>query len=84
MLTNKLPYGPLSSGPELLWGRRGREEAELAPSQGSRRGKTRGMDAPKKPKDFIVLSEFSEQVGPVPVVRNRDVVQLFVPVHEDY
>jgi hypothetical protein len=26
------------------------------------------MDAPKKPKDFIVLSEFSEQVGPVPVL----------------
>lgn len=41
------------------------EGAVLTPSH---RYTARAMEAPKKLKDFILLSEFSEQVGPVPVV----------------
>jgi len=30
-----------------------------------------GSKKPKFEKDFIVLSEFSEQVGPIPIVSNN-------------
>ena len=56
------PYGPLGSASELLVDR---DDAALAPSHKS----TRSMETSKKARDFILLSEFSEQVGPVPVVR---------------
>ena len=58
------PYGPLALSSGLL----GRDAVDLI-GQGSRRH-ARGMDAARK--DFIVLSEFSEQVGPDPVVREGD------------
>lgn len=64
------PYGSLGSASSLLGGGglrgEGRENQEpaLAQQHRTRRGGRR-MDVPR---DFIVLSEFSEQVGPVPVV----------------
>ena len=75
-----LPYSPLalSSATERVWGGEGTTEAAPTPIQGPRRAKTRDMDALKKPKDFIVLSEFSEQVGPVPVVRVYSAELLFM------
>lgn len=45
------------------------EEAVLTPSHWlGHRYAARAMEMPKRPRDFILLSEFSEQVGPVPVV----------------
>ena len=67
------PYGSASGA--LLGGGGGgeeeEEEEEVLPAKHGTKRHARGMDTPKGPKDFIVLSEFSEQVGPVPVVRSR-------------
>ena len=44
------------------------EEEEAGPlSSGKRRG-GKPSDLQKRSRDFIIVSEFSEQVGPVPVV----------------
>ena len=42
---------------------------DLERAAGGNRGDYEGvMDAPRRSKDFIMLSEFSEKVGPVPLV----------------
>lgn len=50
------------------------EGAVLTPGH---RYTSRAMEAPKRLRDFILLSEFSEQVGPVPVVSVGNKVSSF-------
>lgn len=66
------PYSPL--GGSGVWSSyqreedREREDEILAHTNKKSRSLKGTMDAARA-KDFIILSEFSEQVGPVPVVR---------------
>ena len=61
------PYGLLGSASSLLQGG-GQRASQGRGDEAQRRGTTRGGREMDPPKDFIILSEFSEQVGPVPVV----------------
>ena len=47
------------------------EEEETGAQSGGRRRGGRGTEPQKRSRDFILVSEFSEHVGPVPVVRGR-------------
>ena len=46
---------------------------------GRRRKDYEAMDPLKRSKDFIMLSEFSEKVGPVPLVRSLLSLEMLLP-----